>query len=91
LLSGVPLIETIKHTFESSPPALDKGLVLAQIERPFADKDQSRKIDFISVHLDFSRKSVRDRQINEIMELLSACNNPTIIMGDFHSEWLAEA
>ena len=91
LLSGVPLIESIKHTFESSPPTLDKGLVLAQIEWPSADKDQSRKIDIISVHLDFSRKSVRDKQINEIMELLSARNNPTIIMGDFNSEWLAEA
>ena len=91
LLSGVPLIESIKHTFESSPPTLDKGLVLAQIEWPSADKDQSRKIDIISVHLDFSRKSVRDKQIGEIMELLSARNNPTIIMGDFNSEWLADA
>ena len=91
LLSAVPLIESIQHTFESSPPTLDKGLVLAQIEWPSADKDQSRKIDIISVHLDFSRKSVRDKQINEIMELLSARNNPTIIMGDFNSEWLAEA
>ena len=91
LLSGVPLIESIKHTFESSPPTLDKGLVLAQIEWPSTNKDQSRKIDIISVHLDFSRKSVRDKQINEIMELLSVRNNPTIIMGDFNSEWLAEA
>ena len=91
LLSGVPLTENIKHTFESSPPTLDKGLVLAQIEWPSADKDQSRKIDIISVHLDFSRKSVRDRQIDELMKLLSVRNNPTIIMGDFNSEWLAEA
>jgi endonuclease/exonuclease/phosphatase family metal-dependent hydrolase len=91
LLSGVPLIESIQHTFESSPPTLDKGFVLAQIEWPSTDEDQSLKIDIISVHLDFSRKSVRDRQINEIMELLSARNNPTIIMGDFNSEWLAEA
>jgi len=91
LLSGVPIIESIEHTFESSPPTLDKGLVLAQIEWPSADKDSSRKIDIISVHLDFSRKSVRDRQIDELVELLSARNNPTIIMGDFNSEWLAEA
>ena len=90
LLSGVPIIESIEHTFESSPPTLDKGLVLAQIEWPSADKDSSRKIDIISVHLDFSRKSVRDRQIDELVELLSARNNPTIIMGDFNSEWLAE-
>jgi len=91
LLSGVPMIETVKHTFDSSPPTLDKGFVLAQIEWPYADKDKSRKIDIVSVHLDFSRQTVRDKQIDEIMELLSARNNPTIIMGDFNSEWLAEA
>jgi endonuclease/exonuclease/phosphatase family metal-dependent hydrolase len=91
LLSGVPFIETLKHTFESSPPTLDKGLVLAQIEWPSGDKDQTRKIDIISVHLDFSRQSIRDKQITELTELLSARNNPTIIMGDFNSEWLAEA
>ena len=95
LLSGVPLIESIQLTLESCACSRDPGekcgLVLAQIEWPFADKDSSRIIGIISVHLDFSRKSVRDRQINEIMELLSARNNPTIIMGDFNSEWLAEA
>jgi endonuclease/exonuclease/phosphatase family metal-dependent hydrolase len=91
LLSGVPFIETVKHTFESSPPTLDKGLVLAQIEWPSAGKDKSRIIDIISVHLDFSRQSVRDKQIDEIIKLFSARNNPTIIMGDFNSEWLAEA
>ncbi|MGB5678469.1 MAG: endonuclease/exonuclease/phosphatase family protein, partial [Gammaproteobacteria bacterium] len=84
LLSGVPFIETVKHTFESSPPTLDKGLVLAQIEWESGDKDQTRKIDIVSVHLDFSRQSVRDKQITELTELLSARNNPTIIMGDFN-------
>lgn len=90
LLSCVPLNETIKHTFESSPPTLDKGFVLAQIEWPFGDEKKSRKIDIISVHLDFSRQTVRKKQINEMIEILSARMNPTIIMGDFNSEWLAE-
>ena len=90
LLSGLPLIETIKHTFEPSPPTLDKGFVLAQIEWPFAEENKSRKVDVISVHLDFSRESVREKQINELLEILSARMNPTIILGDFNSEWLAE-
>ena len=90
VLSGVPLTETIKHTFETSPPTLDKGFVLAQIEWPSGDGNKKRKIDILSVHLDFSRQSVRDSQINEMLEVLSARMNPTIIMGDFNSEWLAE-
>ncbi len=90
LLSVLPLTETIKHTFEPSPPTLDKGFVLAQIDWFSDDKNKSRKIDIISVHLDFSRQSVRDQQINEMLEILSVRKNPTIIMGDFNSEWLAE-
>ncbi len=90
VLSGVPVVETIKHTFEASPPTLDKGFVLAQIEWPAGDGNNKRKIDIISVHLDFSRQSVRDSQIKEMLEILSARSNPTIIMGDFNSEWLAE-
>ncbi len=90
LLSVRPIIETIKHTFEPSPPTLDKGFVLAQIEWFSDDKNKSRKIDIISVHLDFSRQSVRDEQIGEMLEILSARTNPTIVLGDFNSEWLAE-
>jgi endonuclease/exonuclease/phosphatase family metal-dependent hydrolase len=90
VLSGVPVVETVKHTFEASPPTLDKGFVLAQIEWPAGDGNKKRKIDIISVHLDFSRQSVRQAQINEMHEILSRRANPTIIMGDFNSEWLAE-
>ena len=90
LLSGVPINETITHSFESSPPTLDKGFVLAQIEWPYGGENEPRKIDVISVHLDFSRQAVREIQINEMVEILSARMNPTIIMGDFNSEWFAE-
>ena len=90
LLSILPIVESIKHTFEPSPPTLDKGFVLAQIKWPSGNKNKSRKIDIISVHLDFSRESVRKKQINEMIEIMSARMNPTIIMGDFNSEWLAE-
>ena len=90
VLSAVPLTETIKHTFVASPPTLPKGFVLAQIEWPDGDANNKRKIDIISVHLDFSRQTVRDSQIKEMLEILSARSNSTIIMGDFNSEWLAE-
>ncbi len=90
LLSALPLSESIKHTFESSPPTLDKGFVLAQIDWPYGDGKKSRKLDILSVHLDFSRQSVREKQVKEMIEILSVRMNPTIIMGDFNSEWLAE-
>ena len=54
------------------------------------DGNNKRKIDILSVHLDFSRQAVRDSQIKEMIEVLSTRSNPTIIMGDFNSEWLAE-
>jgi len=90
LLSLLPLTETIKYTFVPSPPTLDKGFVLAQIKWSYPDSEKVRKIDIISVHLDFSRQSVREKQIDEMIELLSVRMNPTIIMGDFNSEWLLE-
>jgi endonuclease/exonuclease/phosphatase family metal-dependent hydrolase len=33
---------------------------------------------------------VREKQVAEILEILSTRSNPVIIMGDFNSEWLAE-
>ena len=91
LLSVLPFSETIKHTFEASPPTLDKGFVLAQIDWPVTDRGDVRKIDILSMHLDFSRQSVRERQIKELIAILSARANPTIILGDFNSEWMADA
>ena len=91
LLTGLPINESIEHTFEPSPPTLDKGFVLASIEWKPDNETRSRTIDFISVHLDFSRKAVREQQIDEMIELLLSRSNPTIILGDFNSEWFAEA
>jgi len=91
LIAALPFTETIKHTFEPSPPTMDKGFVLAQIDWPCGDENKVRKLDILSVHLDFSRQSVREKQIKEMVEILSVRMNPTIIMGDFNSEWLAES
>lgn len=88
LISALPLTESIEHTFSPSPPTFNKGFVLAEVEWPSSDKKTMRKIDVISVHLDFSRQSVREQQIKEMVEVLALRTNPTIIMGDFNSEWL---
>ena len=88
LMSVLPFTQSIEHTFASSPPTFNKGFVLAQLEWPSSDNKMIRKVDVISVHLDFTRQSVREQQIKEMIDVLSLRKNPTIIMGDFNSEWL---
>lgn len=91
ILSRWPISETLKHTFKPSPPTLNKGFMLGRmIWRPTPESNHAIEIDIVSVHLDFSRKSIREQQIQEIADALSHRNNPLIIMGDFNSEWFAE-
>ena len=89
VLSVLPLMQSIQHTFASSWPTFNKGFVLAQLAWPSSDNKTTQKIDVISVHLDFSRQSVREKQIKEIVDIIAVRNNPTIIMGDFNSEWFS--
>ena len=42
------------------------------------------------MHLDFSRKSVREQQSAELSETLAGRGNPMIVMGDFNSDWSAD-
>jgi len=91
LLSKTPFKETLAHTFQPSPPTLNKGLVLGQIIwQPDPRSTQAVAVDIISVHLDFSRKKIREQQIEEVQGLLQTRDNPTIIMGDFNSDWFAD-
>lgn len=90
LLSTSPLTESIKHTFSPSWPTLYKGFVLAQLTWPSTNKSSKQAIDLVSVHLDFLRASVRTSQIQEMVDILSTRNNPTVIMGDFNSDWLSD-
>lgn len=90
LLSTLPLTDAIKHTFSPSWPTLNKGFVLAQLAWPSADNTSMQTIDLVSVHLDFLRASVRTNQIQEMVDVLSTRNNPTIIMGDFNSDWFSD-
>jgi endonuclease/exonuclease/phosphatase family metal-dependent hydrolase len=45
-------------------------------------------ISFISVHLDFSRRSVRQAQVQELDEALARLDHPFVLLGDFNSDWL---
>lgn len=91
LLSRGPFTDVIGHAFEPTPPTMTKGFVLAQIQwQPDNDAKSAILIDIVSVHLDFSRKKVREQQINEMTQVLSGRNNPVIILGDFNSDWFSK-
>ncbi|MEN8206160.1 MAG: endonuclease/exonuclease/phosphatase family protein [Pseudomonadota bacterium] len=91
ILSHAAFTETLNYTFEPSPPTMNKGFTLAQIIwQPQGESQAPVLLDIVSVHLDFSRKQVRESQIREIKQALAGRDNPTIILGDFNSDWLAD-
>ena len=89
LLSRVALSGVVHHTFRPSPPTMNKGYTLAQLIWK-RDSGEPVAVDVVSVHLDFSRKSVREQQSAELAEALVARANPLIVMGDFNSDWSAD-
>ena len=91
IMSQADFIETLNYTFEPSPPTLNKGFTLAQIVwQPHGQEQPPVLLDIVSVHLDFSRREVRENQIREITQVLEGRDNPLIILGDFNSDWLAD-
>lgn len=90
ILSRSGFHETVEYAFEPSPPTLTKGFLLAQVLwRPRPGMSKVVPVDIISVHLDFSRESVRQQQIAEISKVLKNRDNLLIVMGDFNSDWFA--
>ena len=43
-------------------------------------------VDVVSLHLDFSRSTVRQAQIQELVTLLQQRNNPVVVLGDFNTD-----
>ena len=92
ILSRLPISNTIEHTFKPSPPTLNKGFLLSRVSwKPKSNSDKEMYIDIVSVHLDFSRGSVRQQQITEMANSLAKRDNPMIILGDFNSDWFSDA
>ena len=88
LLSRVAFQDVISHDFPKSPPTLRKGFTLGEIEWQPDENKPPVAIDILSVHLDFSRRRVRKQQISDILRILKNRDHPTIILGDFNSDWL---
>lgn len=84
LMSRLPLVDGCSTTFSSALFSLPKGYVKATLTWP---GDPEAKIEVISLHLDFMRASVRQRQIDELVQSLESSKNPFIVMGDFNCDW----
>jgi len=84
ILSDISMNTHVSVTFPPSPPTFSKGFVITTIIMP---GNPSVDVDVVSVHLDFSRKAVRERQAQEIVTRLANRKRPLIVMGDFNCEW----
>lgn len=84
LLSRQPLDGCASITFAPSPPTLSKGFVLGTFQWP---GKPDLNVTVASVHLDFSRGSIRQRQVKKIVERMQDVEGPVIVMGDFNCEW----
>ena len=62
---------------------MPKGFVVCTVTCP----NQLTEIDVVSLHLDPFRRSVRMKQIKELVQLLEDDKNPIVIMGDFNCDW----
>ena len=87
LLSSVPIANGLRYTFEPSPPTTNKGFVMGQVRwNPDGRLPEPVTVSVISIHLDFSRKKVRDAQVAEMRAVLADVETPVIIMGDFNTD-----
>jgi endonuclease/exonuclease/phosphatase family metal-dependent hydrolase len=91
LLSGYPFKGAFSHSFKPSKPTTNKGFVAAAMDwNPAGALPRPISIKFISVHLDFSRRSVRRSQIDEMVGILAKIDGPMVLMGDFNTDWQTE-
>ena len=87
LLSRTPLLDFASRAFEPTPPTLTKGYVRGTLLwNPGQQLADPLRVTLISLHLDFSRPSVRRAQMQQIVEDLGDRDGPLILMGDFNSE-----
>ena len=84
ILSKLPMEDPLSITFSPTPPSFPKGFVISTVTLTFAD---NRKLDIVSLHLDFLKKSSRKSQLDQIAQPLSLRINPLIVMGDFNCDW----
>lgn len=82
VLSRYGLESPASITFPANPPLFPKGFVVSEVVLPGIGP-----VTVVSVHLDFARQSVRQRQVERLVEELAGRPRPLIVMGDFNCDW----
>ncbi|GJM10840.1 MAG: hypothetical protein DHS20C11_31160 [Lysobacteraceae bacterium] len=85
LLANQALSSALSHRFEPSPPTKTKGFVQAVVT--IGEGERQTEVTVVSVHMDFSRESVRTSQAREMITRLSSLSTPLIVAGDFNATW----
>ena len=83
ILSRHLLEDSVVRTFAPSTLTPPKGIVAAALCWP---SESQRTVDIASVHLDFSRRSVRRRQAEQIVRLMLQRDRPRVLMGDMNCD-----
>lgn len=87
ILSRVGMGQVYSHSFAPTPPTATKGMVVSSIEWRIHPTEIPVIVDLVSLHLDFSRKDVRKKQLAEVVKLTKTLDGPLIVMGDFNADW----
>ena len=91
LLAQTPFSDSFTHSFKPSWPTTTKGFSFAALDwNPGGALPEPTVVNFVSVHLDFSRRSVRRSQVEEMVAALSQIEGPMVMMGDFNTDWEAK-
>ena len=84
LVTKLNVTEAISQTFERSIPTFSKGFVMATCQW------NDLTFDVVSLHLDFSRESVRVKQLELLAQKIKENHRPLIVMGDFNTDMSKE-
>ena len=87
LYSNFEINEAKNITFTPSFPTPNKGFTYVESSINFEDSAAPIDVILVSLHLDFSRASVRNKQIEELKQVVKNNTQPLIIMGDFNTDW----
>ena len=83
--------DTYSHGFHPSWPTAGKGFVRGTVLWRNGDTTTApRPVTLVSVHLDFSRETVRRGQIAELVNELQEVQTALVILGDFNADWSSE-
>ena len=89
LMSKYPFKGTFSYSFKPSKPTITKGFVMGALDwNPGNALAEAIRIKLVSVHLDYSRRSVRRSQIDEMVRVFAKLDGPMVLMGDFNTDWL---